>query len=91
MVDVHLDYDAIGQILKETVAPLVHQMAERVAENVRADPNVPDGAHVSVKDFTTDRAVSVVLVAHPNATAMQAKAGILTGAAAAAGLEVKAK
>lgn len=90
-MDLHLDYDGIGEILKETCAPIIRQLAQEIAENVRGNADLPGGATVSVKNFTTDRAVSVVLIGHPNATAIQAKSGILTKAASAAGLEVKAK
>lgn len=90
-MDIKLDYDAIGRILKETCAPVVHQLAAQIAESVRGNGDLPEGASVSVKDFVTDRAVSVILVGHPDASAIQAKHGILTSSAAAAGLEVTAR
>jgi hypothetical protein len=90
-MDLHLDFDAIGEILKVTCAPAINELAGKVAANAAGDSNLPDGATVTVKQFTTDRAVAVVRLNHPASAALQAKYGILTRAAAAAGLEVKAK
>lgn len=90
-MDLHLDYEAIGRILRETCAGPVAALAETVAANARANSNTPPNTKVSVKSFTTDRAVSVVMLGHPDAPALQAKFGILTRAAAQAGLEVRAK
>lgn len=80
----HLDYEAVGRILKDTVRPLVTRVAAQVAANV----DVPDGVPVTVRPYTTDRAAAAVTIAHPSGVAEQAKNGALTKAAAAAGLEV---
>ena len=91
MADLELDYEAIGKILREQCGPAIHRLAVQVADNIRGDSNLPEGATVSVKDYVTDRAVSVVLIGHRDAQAAQAKYGLLTKAAAGAGLEVTAK
>ena len=88
---IDLDYDAIGQILKVTCARPINQIATSVAATVAGDGNLPDNARVTVKQFTTDRAIAVVMLSHPAAVALQAKYGVLTKAAAAEGLEVTAK
>ena len=44
-----------------------------------------------MQHFTTDRAGGTVNIASPAGLALQAKFGILTKAAAAAGMEVRAK
>lgn len=70
----------------------VHAAAEAVAANV-ADPSPTSGPplDVVVDDYTTDRAASSVTIRNPQALLYQARDGILTRAAAAAGLEVKGK
>lgn len=88
---INLDYEAIGQILKVTCAAPINQIATQVAANAAGDGNLPDNARVTVKQFTTDRAIAVVRLNHPAALALQAKYGVLTRAAAAEGLEVRAK
>lgn len=88
---IHLDYEAIGKILKETCAAPINELAQKVAANAAADGNLPADATVTVKAFTTDRAIAVVRVNHPAALALEAKHGILKRAAAATGLEVKSK
>lgn len=90
-INLNLDFEEIGQILKVTCAPAINTMALEVAANAAADANLPDNATVTVAQFTTDRAIAVVRVNHPAGLALQAKYGILTKAAAAAGLEVTAK
>lgn len=91
MSELKLDFDAIGEILKVTCAPAINQLALAVAANASGDGNLPDNATVTVKQFTTDRAIAVVRLNHPAAQSLQAKYGILTRAASAEGLEVKAK
>ena len=88
---IHLDYEAIGKILRVTCKPQINALARKVADRAKADPNTPDDATTSVHPWTTDRAIAVVGLNHPEARALQAKYGILTRAAAAEGLEVKAK
>lgn len=90
-INLHTDYEALGQILKVTCAPAINAIATQVAANAAGDGNLPDNATVTVKQFTTDRAIAVVRLNHPTGLALQAKHGLLTKAAAAAGLEVTAK
>ena len=76
------------------VAAAVHAQAEAVAANVRADPNMARRGivdEVSVDDYTTDRAATSVTITHAAGLGMEGKHGVLTKAARAAGLEVKAK
>lgn len=76
------------------VARAVHELAGEVARNVEGQGLVAhDGTPlpVQVDDYTTDRAASSVTITHPAGLAMQAKHGVLTRAASAAGLEVKAR
>lgn len=88
---IDLDYEGLGEILRTVCGPAVNEMAGRVAANAAGDSNLPRGATVNVRQFVTDRAIAVVRINHPGGLAAQAKHGVLTKAAAAAGLEVKAK
>jgi hypothetical protein len=85
---IHLDYAALGKILKEDMRGPVDEAAAQIAAKVDVG-NVD--APVTVESFTTDRAVAVVAIAHPAGEAIQAKHGALTQAAAACGYEVKSK
>lgn len=73
----------------------VNALAERVADNARSQnvwvEGVPGDVElpIEVVEQTTDRARASVQIQHPSGLAVQAKHGILTRAAAAAGLEVK--
>jgi len=85
---VHLNFAAIGKILKEDMRGPVDEAAAQIAAKVDVGSvNAP----VTVEAFTTDRAVAVVAIAHPAGEAIQAKHGALTQAAAACGYEVKSK
>lgn len=88
---IHLDYEAIGKILRETCKAPINTLATKVAANAAANPDTPDDATVTMRPFTTDRAVAVVRLNHPAGLALEAKYGILARAAAAEGLEVRAK
>lgn len=78
------DSKGLDQILNSTqVAQAVHGLAASVAGNI--DPALD----VVVDDYTTDRAASSVTVREPTAKLMQIRDGLLTRAAAAAGLEVR--
>lgn len=84
-----VDYAGVGTVLKgPDVSVLVRETATAVAEFV---PDTVDGEYLEtvVEEYATDRASAQVLVKHPYAAAMQAKYGILTRAAGAAGLEVR--
>lgn len=90
---VRLDRRGVGAVLKSSgVRREVDALAETVADNVRAQGlTVSDGSElpVTVSSYTTDRAAAAVTITHAAGIAMQAKHGVLTKAAAAAGLEVK--
>ncbi|MFI5985042.1 hypothetical protein ACIBEA_29775 [Streptomyces sp. NPDC051555] len=84
-----LDSASVRELLKgQPVRDLVDDYAQQVADNVKA--LVRDGVPVEVRRYTTDRGAATVVVADVRAMAWQARDGILTRAAAHAGLEVKA-
>jgi hypothetical protein len=64
----------------------ISRLAEEVGDNVRASAG---DRKVDVEDYTTDRAASAVVIAHPAGLGMEAKHGTLTRAARSAGLPVK--
>lgn len=85
---IHLDYAAIGEILREDMRGPIDKLAAEIASKVDVgDVDAP----VTVASYTTDRAIAVIAIAHPAGQAIQAKHGALTKAAAACGYEVKAK
>lgn len=93
---VRLSSRGIAEIAKSReVRREVTELAERVADNVRAQGIRVEGSPgdvalpIEVTSYTTDRARSSVTIKHPAGQAVQAKHGALTKAAAAAGLEVK--
>jgi hypothetical protein len=84
-----LDAAGVREILRgEEVRTLIDGLADEVAANVRA--LVEPGTSIEVRGYTTDRGAATVVVADVQAMAWQARDGILTRAAGAAGLEVKA-
>jgi len=91
VVGIELDYEAIGEILRVACRRPVNALGRAVAEAAGGDANLPDNATVTSRGFTTDRAVAVVRLNHPEGVALQAKYGILTRAASANGLEVVEK
>lgn len=68
-----------GAVLKQLAAPHINALARQVASNA--------GEDADVAEYTTDRAAASVRVP----AEQQARDGVLTRAAAAAGLEVRAK
>jgi len=85
-----LDHDGIAEILKSAeLATLVHGLAEEVA--AQADPNAEAEDGTVVDDYVSDRAGSVVTIRDARGMLWQARDGRLTKAAAAVGLEVKAR
>ncbi|MGH3954524.1 MAG: hypothetical protein ACRDTI_10860 [Mycobacterium sp.] len=74
-----LDQDGGAEVLKELSAAAIKGLADQVADDI--------GEGAQVKIYTTDRAAASVSVP----AEMQAKDGVLTRAAAAAGLEVRPK
>ncbi|HBJ72825.1 MAG TPA: hypothetical protein DDY88_03750 [Actinobacteria bacterium] len=85
-----MDYSGVAELLKsKQLVVAVHKAAEAIAANV--DKGSVTEAEVIVTDYITDRAHSVVVIAHPAGLAMEAKHGTLRKAAAAAGFEIKSK
>lgn len=77
------------QVLQSApVRAVVHSLAERVAAGVRAQQPTAD---VVIDDYTTDRAASAVTIRDPLALTWHVRDGILTRAAAGAGLEVRSR
>lgn len=89
LTEFRLDRAGIREILKGNgVRQLVDSTAAEVAANVRA--RVPGDATVQVESYTTDRAAAAIVIADVRGMAWQARDGVLTRAAGAVGLEVKA-
>lgn len=74
-----LNYKGGGEVLKQLAAPHINALAWQVAARA--------GEDAEVSEYTTDRAAASVTVPADQ----QAKDGVLTRAASAAGLEVRAK
>jgi hypothetical protein len=74
-----LNYKGGAEVLKELAAQHINALARQVADRA--------GDEAVVEEYTTDRAAATVSVP----AAQQAKDGVLSRAAAAAGLEVRLK
>ncbi|MDX3294610.1 hypothetical protein PV569_12930 [Streptomyces scabiei] len=89
LVDFRLDSAGVREVLKgPELRAAVDGLADQIAGHVRG--NVPADVVVSVKGYTTDRGAASITVQDVRAMAWQARDGILTRAAAASGIEVKA-
>lgn len=77
-----------GQILRTTFRGAVTGAAQTIATHVRAQQPEAD---VVVDVYQTDRAAASVTIREPEARLWQARDGILTRAAGAAGLEVRSR
>src|SRR5690606_39074673 len=87
MADVKLDSKGIEKILKSSkVQAVVHGLAEKIAAEGAA--NIDPDAEVAVDDYTTDRAASSVTIKDRRGRLWHVRDGVLTRAAANAGLEV---
>lgn len=87
LVDLRLDHSGIASILKS--GPFAANVAEKAAEIASGVVGQIGGRFpVEVSTYTTDRAAAAVTIAHPAGAILQARDGVLTRAAAAAGLEV---
>lgn len=79
-----LDSAGMAAMLKSLdVADAVAEIAADVASKVSDDPAIVRhelGNYVTVEDFVTDRAVSVVAIAHPAGRGIEGKYGVLTKA-----------
>lgn len=94
--DVKLNHGAVAAILKSgEMQALVDAVAEEIAANVRSQRIRVEGVPgkielpVDVRSYVTDRAAASVALAHPSGVAVQAKHGVVTKAASAAGLSVR--
>lgn len=89
LIDFRLDAAGVREVLKsDEVRDLVDGYADDIATRILAQ--VPAGVSVEVAAYTTDRGAASVTVTDVRAMAWQARDGLLTRAAGAAGLEVKA-
>lgn len=79
----------IGEVLQLEFADTINDLANKIADQVRAD--VGEGVEVVVDTYTTDRGAASITIADPDGLAIQASTGALTRAAAANGLEVTSK
>jgi len=88
-VDIKLDSAGIGQVLR---SPEVGAVVAATAAAVRtaAAALLPPGTDVVVDSYTTDRAAASVTIRDAQGKKWQARDGVLTRAAAAQGLEVRA-
>ncbi|MCY4726700.1 hypothetical protein NYO98_10460 [Nocardioides sp. STR2] len=90
---VKLNRAGVGNILKTGAVPeMVNRTASTIAAGARS--RLPDdgmGGEVVVERYTTDRGAAAVIVKHPRAVGLQAKYGILTSAAASAGVTVRGR
>ena len=83
-----LDSDGIEAVLlSDEVAEVIDALAEAIAVDVEAALPV-DVEEVVADSYTTDRAAASVTIKDPRGRIYQARDGVLTTAAAAAGLEV---
>lgn len=88
-MDFRLDPAGVRDILRgEGVRAMVDGVATEIATRVRG--RVPAGVPVQVRPYTTDRGAASVTVQDVRAMAWQARDGLLTRAAGAAGIEVRA-
>lgn len=84
------DSKGIAEILKSPeVTAAIGSLAQEVARNVQSRAGT--NAIVDVNEYVTDRAAASVLLVGGDAAARQAKEGVLTSAAAQAGLEVRSR
>lgn len=102
MARVRLDRDGMREMLQSAgVADEIRGRAEDMASSIRSRGHTADDENISgqavtvplpveLRSYQTDRAAIGVMLAHPAGLGMQAKYGLLTRAASAAGLDVNA-
>jgi hypothetical protein len=90
---IKLDHGGVAAVLTSgEVASAIGDLTESVAANAGGwETNSGEPIPVVTSTYTTDRAAGSVTLAHPAAMPLQAKYGVLTDAAAQAGLEVRAR
>lgn len=89
-ISVRIDVPGIKEILNSPeMTALVTDAGEQVAAATRSQlpPRIP----VQINPHHTDRSVCTVVIAHPAGNGYQAKYGVLTKGAGAAGLTVRKK
>ncbi|ORL01563.1 hypothetical protein [Prescottella equi] len=85
-----LDHAGVQEILNwPTVAAMVNEVAEQIADNVRGQ--LDDDIPVEVDAYTNDRHAASVAIKHPGGKGFQLQRGVLTRAAGMVGLEVKSR
>jgi hypothetical protein len=90
MGDFDIDHAGVREILQSAeVRAAVDQLAVEISSHVTG--TVPTGTDIGVDSYTTDRAAASVTIRDAMGKLWQARDGVLTRAAAAAGIEVKAK
>ena len=89
LVGLRLDHAGISRILKsDDMDRVIGKPADRIEARVRE--MVDDDMPVNQVAYTTDRRARSIAIAHPSGVAFQVRHGVMTRAAAAEGLEVKA-
>lgn len=89
LTDFRLDHAGLAEVLKS--GPFVELVAGKASEIATAVSAQQPDAEVVTDSYTTDRAAASVTVKDPRAATWQARDGLLTRSAAAAGLEVTEK
>lgn len=89
LLNLQLDSAGIRELLRgEDVRLLIDGAGEDILARVK--DALPSGTPVSLRKYRTDRGAASVTILDIRGMAWQARDGVLTRAAAAAGLEVKA-
>lgn len=89
LLDLQLDSAGIRQLLRgDDVRLLIDAAAEDILARVK--DALPPGTPVVLNRYQTDRGAAAITIADLRGMAWQARDGVLTRAAAQAGLEVKA-
>lgn len=89
---IRLDSAGIEEVLRSAkTRGLIEGLGNAVAADVVAIPSDGEPAEVDSLVVVTDRAKALVTIMHPAGLRIEAKHGVLAGAAARNGLTVKAK
>lgn len=78
-----------AEVLKTVAAEQINSLGRKVRDEVQA--SVGPDVEVEFEEYTTDRAAAAVVIADSRGVELQATTGALTRAAAAVGLEVRAR
>lgn len=85
---IRLDHAGIRDILN---SPEARRAVHETAQQIRDHLEVPDDTDVAIDDYTTDRAATSITIRDVRAQTWQARDGVFTRAAAAAGFEIQSK